>query len=115
MNNRPYTVFMLLRATPHWLGLTRDERDEIHDSALMLVYNRFPEVRMRRFDASGLHGRFTEVLVFETTSVAEYRQAVDSLQLHELFGQPCFEVIDVIPSVPDGWREFEWGQSHAFA
>jgi hypothetical protein len=91
------------------------KRDALHDSALMLVFNRFPEVRMRRFDAAGLHGHCTEVLVWETTDVAEYRDAVDSLHQHDFFGRPCFEVVDVIPSVPDGWREFDWGRGHAFA
>lgn len=111
---RPYIVFMLLRALPHWLALGRDERNAVHDSAFELVFNRFPAVRMRRFDAAGLHGRCAEVLVWETTDVAEYREAVDSLQQHELFGRG-FEIVDVIPSVPDGWREFDWGGSAVFA
>lgn len=115
MNARPYTVFMLLKATPHWLALDADARDALHDSALELIFNRFPAVRMRRFDASGLHGRCSEVLVWETTDVAEYRAAVDSLQRHPLLGEPCFEVMDVIPSVPDGWREFDWGGGPVFA
>jgi len=115
MPTRPYTVFMLLKATPHWQALGRDQRDTVHDSALMCVFNRFPEVRLRRFDATGLHGRCSEVLVFETTDVAEYREAVDCLHRHELFARPCFEIVEVIPSVPDGWREFDWGGGHAFA
>jgi hypothetical protein len=108
MPARPYTVFMLLQATAHWLALDRAQRDAQYDSALMQVFNRFPSVRLRYFDASAFHGRCSEVLVWETTDMPEYRDAVDALRAHPFLGKPFFEILDVIPSVPDGWREFDW-------
>ena len=104
MNPQPYTVFMLLRATPRWLDLDTDERQSLQDSALVHVYDRFPAVRLRFFDASAFHGRCTDLMVWETTDMPEYRAAVESLRRHALLHEPHFEVLDVIPSVPDAGR-----------
>jgi len=112
---RPYTVFMLLKATPHWLALDRAQRDVVYDNALMQVFNRFPSVRMRFFDASAFSGRCSDVVVWETTDMPEYREAVAALHQHAFFGKPCFEIVEVITSVPDGWREFDWETGGAFA
>jgi hypothetical protein len=98
-----YTVFMLLQATPHWLALDREQRDALRDDALSRVFNHFPEVTLRFFDASAFHGRCSEVLVWETCDMPEYREALDALRSHELLGKPCFEVVDVIPSVAELW------------
>jgi hypothetical protein len=105
MNEQPYTVFMLLRATARWRDLDADERESLRDSALVHVYNRFPAVRLRLFDASAFHGRCSDLMVWETTDMPEYRAAVESLRHHALLREPHFEVLDVIPSVPDGGRQ----------
>jgi hypothetical protein len=69
------------------------------------VCNRFPEVRLRFFDASAFHSRCSDVLVWETSDMPEYRDAVDTLRCDELLAKPYFEVLDVIPSMADGGRE----------
>lgn len=112
---RPYTVFMLLKATAQWLALSRDERDALYDSALVLVFNRFPSVRLRCFDASAFHGRCSDILVWDTTDMPEYHEAVETLRQHAMLDLRHFEIIDVIPSIPDGWRDFEWNAGGACA
>jgi hypothetical protein len=93
-----YSVFMLLKATPYWHSLAREERIAIRDAA----------VTLRFFDASGLHADCSEVLIWETTDMAEYRAAVEALQAHAFFGAPCFEVVDVIPTLAEEWPAFPW-------
>jgi hypothetical protein len=115
MPPRPYTVFMLLKAHAPWLALSRDERDALYDSALVLVFNRFPSVRLRCFDASAFHGRCSDVLVWDTTDMPEYHEAVETLRQHALLDQRHFEIVDVIPSIPDGWRDFDWNSGRACA
>lgn len=105
---RPYTVFMLLAATPAWRALDREAREALCDDALLQVYNRFAAVRLRYFEASAFHGRCSDVLVWDVTDMAEYQAAVDTLQRHPLLGAGHFDVLDVIPSIPDGWREHAW-------
>lgn len=115
MPARPYTVFMLLKAQLPWLALSRDERDALYDSALVMVFNRFPSVRLRCFDASAFHGRCTDILVWDTTDMPEYHQAVETLRQQALLDPRHFEIVDVIPSIPDGWRDFEWNCGKACA
>jgi hypothetical protein len=115
MAARPYTVFMLLKANPPWLALSRDERDALYDSALVMIFNRFPSVRLRCFDASAFHGRCSDILVWDTTDVPEYHEAVQALRQHALLDQRHFELVDVIASIPDGWRDFEWNSGRACA
>jgi hypothetical protein len=115
MPARPYTVFMLLKANPPWLALSRDERDALYDSALVMIFNRFPSVRLRCFDASAFHGRCSDILVWDTTDMPEYHEAVQALRQHALLDQRHFEIVDVITSIPDGWRDFEWNSGRACA
>jgi hypothetical protein len=61
-------------------------------------------VRLRFFDASALHGRCSDLMVWETTDMPEYRAAVESLRRHALLHEPHFEILDVIPTVPDAGR-----------
>lgn len=105
--SRPYTVFMLLKATPHWLALSHDERQAFHDRLSMQVFDRFPEVRLRCYDAGAFHGRCTDVALWETTDLPQYYFAVDALRDTEFFGKPYFEVVDVITGVEDGWQAHE--------
>lgn len=112
---RPYTVFMLLKATAEWLALSRDERDAFYDSALVQVFNRFPSVRLRCFDASAFHGRCSDVLVWDTTDLPEFHEAVETLRSHPLLGRHFFDIVDVIPAIPDGWRDFEWNHGGSCA
>ena len=104
---RPYTVFMLLKATARWLALSPDERDAICDRARLKVFNRFPDVRLSFFDASAFHGRCSDVLVWEAGDMPEYRDAVDTLRSDELLAQPYFELLDVIPSLADRGRQVQ--------
>lgn len=104
MPPRPYTVFMLLKATASWLALGKDERDAICDRARLKVFNRFPDVRLSFFDASAFHGRCSDVLVWEASDMPEYREAVDTLRCDELLAKPYFDVLDVIPSMSDEAR-----------
>ena len=108
-------VFMLLKANPPWLALSRDERDALYDSALVMIFNRFPSVRLRCFDASAFHGRCSDVLVWDTTDIPEYHEAMQALRQHALLDQRHFEIVDVITSIPDGWRDFEWNSGRACA
>ncbi|WP_395704190.1 darcynin family protein [Aquabacterium sp.] len=105
---RPYTVFMLLQAQPDWQALPREQREALCDDALMQVYNRFAAVRLRWHDASAFHGRCTDVLVWETTDLPEYHEAVATLRRHAFLDRQHFALLDVITTIPDGWREYAW-------
>lgn len=67
------------------------------------MFNHFPSVTLRFFDASALHAGCSQVLVWGTTDMPEYREALEALQAHDFLGKPCFEVVDVIPTLAEDW------------
>jgi hypothetical protein len=102
-----YTVFMLLRATPYWMGLDAGQRLAFRDDLLAWVFCNFPEVRLRYYDTEAFHGRCTAVAMWETTELPAYHAMVEALRGHDFFARPCFELADAIVGAEDGWREPE--------
>ncbi len=105
MLQRSRTFFMLLKATTNWRVLDHDAQRGVFDAALMTVFNGFPDLRMRWFDAGAFHGRCTQVAVWELAHGADewqYEAAVEALYAQPFFGAPLFEVVDVIAGTEDG-------------
>ncbi len=104
MLQRFRTFFMLLKATTHWHVLDHDAQRGAFDAALMTVFNGFPNLRMRWFNAGAFHGRCTQVIVWELPLGADewqYEAAVEALYAQPFFGAPLFEIVDVIQGVED--------------
>ena len=102
---RRYTFFMLLQSTPRWRALSLDEQHAHHDALLERVFEPYPDLSLRRFDSAAFAGRCSDVLVWETSDVAQYCEAVEALRDRGLLGPTWFEIVDVIPAIEDGWRE----------
>lgn len=103
--SRKVTVFMPLKASPQWLALPRDDREAFHDGVLARVFEGFPGVRLRWFDAQAFHGRCCGVAMWEADTLADYHELAEALRETPFFAPPYFEVLDVIVSAEDGWRE----------
>lgn len=101
-----FTIFMLLEALPAWLKLGRNERNRIAGDALALSLAGL-DVNHRHYDAEAFSGRCSDVAVFETNDLAAYYDAVERLRDSALFAEPYFRVVDIIPSLADGYRGFE--------
>jgi hypothetical protein len=102
------TFFMLLKATAHWHALEPDAQRAVFDDTLMTVFNRYPELRMSRFNAGAFHSRCSHVIVWEVlgeTEVWQYVAAVEALHGRPFFATPLFEIVDVIPGVEDDEEE----------
>ncbi len=100
------TFFMLLRSSPAWLALSRDERSEFTDTVLKPIFGRYPAVSMRFYDAESFSGRATDIAVFETRDLRSYYFLIDALRDTQFLGLPYFEVLDIIPAVEDGHVEY---------
>jgi hypothetical protein len=98
---RPCTFFMLLKAGAQWRELSQESQRAVFDDVLTTVFNGYADLRMTRFCASAFHGRCTDVIVWETSDVTQYRAAVDALWERDFFGAPLFEIVDVIAGVED--------------
>jgi hypothetical protein len=100
------TFFMLLRSSPAWLAKARTERAAFIAEHVRPIFARYPQVRMRFYDAEAFTGRATDVAVFETADLRAYYFLIDALRDTPFLGLPYFEVLDVIPAVEDGYVEY---------
>lgn len=107
-----YTVFMLLRTTPDWLRLARDARSTIAEEAFGFAL-KDGKVAFSYHDAEAFSGRATDVAVFKTADLYAYYTVVERLRDSKLFTVPYFEVVDIIPTIEDGYRRFEEDEARA--
>ena len=105
-----YTFFMLLRATPAWLRLPRARRGEFSQREIAPLLARHPAVSLRFYDAEAFSGRCSDVAVWETTDMQAWSFLVDALRDSAFFAEPYFELIDIIPTIEDGWRAYDRAQ-----
>jgi hypothetical protein len=99
--DRPRTFFMLLASTTRWRALDAGARREVFDAALSLVFNGYPDVRMTHYATGASRSHCTDMILWETTDVAQYEEAIEALAATPLFGAPLFEIVDVIAGVAD--------------
>lgn len=104
--NISYTIFMLLRTTPAWLRLARAERSAIAEEAFGFAL-KDGTVAFSYHDAEAFSGRATDVAVFKTAALYDYYKVVERLRDSRLFTEPYFEVVEIIPTIEDGFRHFE--------
>lgn len=101
-----WTIFMLLRATPHWLSHTMSERESIAQDCLAQA-GLGDQVSMCFYDAEAFSGTCSDVAVFEASDLAAYYFVIERLRNTPLFGKPYFDVLDIIPTLENGHRAFQ--------
>lgn len=59
MQKEQFTVFMLLNATPGWLSLSRRERGNYFETAIVPLFGKFSNtIKVRMFDSEYFHARY---------------------------------------------------------
>ncbi len=104
-----YTFFMHLNATRHWLSLSRERRRAFFSDSLAETFARYPRVSVRFYDVEAFSGQCSDIAVFETDSLRDYRFLIDALRDSEIYTRPYFEVVGIFPAVEDGFVEYEEG------
>jgi hypothetical protein len=97
-----HTFFMLVRTTPPWLQLTPTERFGFLGDVIAPILAKHTGVSMRFFDAEAFHGRYTDVVMWETDTVMAYQALVEDLR-ETLFWDTYFEVVDIIASIENAY------------
>ncbi|WP_296580686.1 darcynin family protein [Xanthobacter sp.] len=101
-----FTIFVLLRALPAWLSLSRSRRNEIASAAMAHAFTD-AAVTLRHFDAEAFTAVCSDVSVFETSDLAAFYFTMERLRDTPLFAAPYFELVHIIPAIEDGFRRFE--------
>jgi hypothetical protein len=97
-----HTVFMLVRATPHWLGLTPPQRFQFVDDDIRPRLRAHDAVTLRFFDAEAFNARVSDVMMWQTTNLNQYMSLIESLRESAFWGH-YFEVVEILPSVENGF------------
>jgi hypothetical protein len=102
-----FSFFMRLRSQPAWLALSRTERAAYIDETIRPIFARYPEVRLRFYDAEAFSGAITDIAVFETADLRAYYFLVEALRDTAFLGLPYFQVVDITPAIEDGYRDYD--------
>jgi hypothetical protein len=111
-----YVFFTLLRATPAWLALTRQRRKELGDEHLgAALQARAGTLRMRYFDAEAFTALGSDLMMTETEDPKHHYFFMEQLRDSPLITHPYFEVVQIIPTVEDGYQAYEEALSRPLA
>jgi hypothetical protein len=103
-----YTVFVLYRALPAWLALSRSQREAFFARKAAPILAKYEaEVEVRLFDAEAFHAQVSDVMTITCNDLRAYYFFMEALRDTELFSKPYIELKDVIISLENGFRQYE--------
>lgn len=95
--SKPYTILLLLKATPKWLSLTRVERSEFVDKELTPIFDRVNKTTtIRLFDSEYFHSSVSDFIIVSTTDLDDYKLLIELLRDTKVYGIPYFDIKDII-------------------
>ncbi len=102
------TVFMLVKTTTEWLGLTVDKRHELADTRLTPILEKHcPKVRLRFFDVEFYSARVTDIWMWDAKDYHSFELLVEELR-ETPFWDRWFEIVEILPGVEDAYaRNYE--------
>lgn len=104
----PYTILLLLNATPAWLSLSRKERASFFELQVAPILQRVaPTTEVRLFDSEYFHARVSDFMVVTTSTLGDYKLLIEMLRDSKIYSEPYFEVIDIIVGQENAFREFD--------
>lgn len=106
-NQKPYTIVVLMNATPQWLSLNRAERSEFVEKELTPIFVRVSEtVTIQLFDSEYFHASVSDFMLVTTTNLDDYKLFIELLRDTKVYGAPYFEVKDIIVGQENMFEEF---------
>lgn len=85
-----------------WLQLSAKERSEFLYASIAPIIQKHPSVKMRFFDSKAFSGRYTGVLMWETSEVKDYQFLVEKLR-EMLFWDTYFEIVDIVSAIENAY------------
>jgi hypothetical protein len=105
-----YTFFVLMKATKHWLALSRAERNQFVAESLQPLFAKYPTVTARFYDAEAFTTHFSDITVFETEVIQDYYFLIEGLRDTAIFTLPYFDFVEIIPAIEGGFGQYEAAQ-----
>jgi hypothetical protein len=111
MTTTRFVIFILLQATEAWLQLSRAARGELADRHVGASLAKYPELAMRYFDAEAFCAHCSDVMMITATDLQQYYDFIETLRDSPMFALPYFRVVQIVPAIEDGYRDFEARQT----
>jgi hypothetical protein len=107
MEQKSYTVLVLMNATPKWLALTRAERSKFVENELNPIFARVSKtVKVRLFDSEYFHSSVSDFMIVSTANLGDYQLLIELLRDTKVYGAPYFEVKDIIVGQENLFEDF---------
>lgn len=102
MTTQTFTIFMFLKATREWLDFEPDVRFSFIKEQVRPILDSYPSVSMRFFDTESYSAKISDIVTWETSDLSAFQGVIRGLRSTS-FWDRYFEVIEIIPSVEDGY------------
>lgn len=104
---KPYTILVLMNATPQWLSLSREERSKFVEKELTPIFVRVGKtVNVRLFDSEYFHATVSDFMIVSTTSLSDYKLLIELMRDSKVYGVPYFEIRDIIAGQENLFEDF---------
>ncbi|MBN8291800.1 hypothetical protein JI664_07475 [Rhodobacter sp. NTK016B] len=97
------SVFILVRALPAWLALSRPERRRIGQEAAPVE----PGIGFRAFDCEAFSAMCSDLWMLDVPSPGALNRVIERLRDTPLFTAPYFDLVAILPAIEDGWQRYE--------
>lgn len=104
---KPYTILVLMNATPKWLSLTRDQRSQFFEKQVMPIFQKVGQsVETKLFDSEYFHAKVSDFMIITTTDLNQYKLLIELLRDSKIYGVPYFEIVDIIVGQENLFEDF---------
>jgi hypothetical protein len=98
-----FTVFMLVKTTPEWLGFPVARRHELAREQLTPILKKHASgVSLRYFDVEFYSARVTDIWMWDAKDHRAYQLLVEELR-ESPFWDRYFEVVEILTGVEDAY------------
>lgn len=100
-----FTVFMLVKTTPEWLGFPVAHRQELARTQLTPILKKHEAgVSLRYFDVEFYSARVTDIWMWDARDHHSYELLVEELR-ETPFWDRYFEVVEILTGVEDAYAK----------
>ncbi|KPM49047.1 hypothetical protein AFM12_08975 [Jiulongibacter sediminis] len=107
MDQKPYTILVLMNAAPQWLTLSREERSTFVEKELTPILTRVSKtVQVNFYDSEYFHAAVSDFMIIETAVLDDYKLLIEMLRDTPVYGVPYFEIKDIIVGKENLFEDF---------
>lgn len=104
---KPYTILVLMNANARWLSLSRDQRAGFFEKEIVPVFQQVSKtVTVRLFDSEYFHAAISDFMLIEAKNLKDYQQLIERLRDTKIYGEPYFEIKDIIMGQENRFEDF---------